>query len=113
MALTSGAKEAGLVEEFAWRASNKRCEETDPDVANDNQSALSCDLPLCCLFYLAIDELGSPCSTQARSNCSRSHTFLASRQIIHKANHSAVYQIDNLSSTAPWTLITSLCGFVI
>jgi len=35
------SKRSCLVEEFAWRASNKRCEETDPDVANDNQSALS------------------------------------------------------------------------
>jgi hypothetical protein len=30
------SKRSCLVEEFAWRASNKRCEETDPDVANDN-----------------------------------------------------------------------------
>jgi hypothetical protein len=52
------------------------------------------DLPLrCCLLYLAIDELDSPCSTQAKSNCSRSHTFLASRQIIHKANRSAVTRL--------------------
>jgi len=31
------SKRSCLVEEFAWRASNKRCEETDPDAANDNQ----------------------------------------------------------------------------